>query len=456
MHILVVGLNHRTAPVHIREKLAFPESELGRAHVELRQQKSIFENVIVSTCNRTEIYVVTDQVHTGRYYTKQFLINWFNERPEDIEPYLFVKEGREAVEHLFRLTCGLESLVIGETQILGQVRSSFMLAQSSETTGTFFNELFKQALTVAKRAHSETSINENAVSVSYAAVELANKIFGRLDDKEILIIGAGKMGELTAKHLKSHGVPKIRVVNRTYEKAEELAAHFSGQPLEWTRMESALKETDIVISSTGAKGLVLDAGTVQQAMKERKGRPLFIVDIAVPRDIDPEINKVEGVFLYDIDDLEGIVEANILERQEEAQKIEALIVSQIAAFEQWIKTLGVVPAIQAIREKALMIQEDTMKSLERKLDHLSDRDKKLIGKHMKSIINQLLRDPIQRAKEFADEREGQLKLETLIQLFGVEEAYEKKVAGTASNLAESKQPNAEGQKVRWNEAAINS
>jgi glutamyl-tRNA reductase len=430
MHILVVGLNHRTAPVHIREKMAFAEAELGQAHETLRQQKSIFENVIVSTCNRTEIYVVTDQVHTGRYYTKQFLLDWFGIAGSEIEPYLFVKQESDAILHLFRLTCGLESLVIGETQILGQVRQAFLLAQDHKTTGTFFNELFKQALTVAKRAHSETTINENAVSVSYAAVELANKIFGRLDDKHILVMGAGKMGELTAKHLKSHGVPKISVINRTFEKAEELARQFSGHALPWTAQSQVLEQADIVISSTGAKNVVLDHETVQQVMKERKGRPLFIVDIAVPRDIDPLVNEIEGVFLYDIDDLEGIVEANILERKEEAEKIETLIATQLLAFDQWVRTLGVVPAIQAIREKALSIQAETMESLDRKLAHLSDRDKKLIGKHMKSVINQLLREPIQRAKEFADEPKGQEKLETLIQLFGVEEAYKQKTSLT--------------------------
>jgi glutamyl-tRNA reductase len=426
MHILVVGLNHRTAPVHIREKLAFAEAELGQALETLRGQKSIFENVIVSTCNRTEIYVVTDQVHTGRYYTKQFLLDWFEMDGSELEPYLFIKQETEAIQHLFRLTCGLESLVIGETQILGQVRQAFLLAQEHKTTGTFFNELFKQALTVAKRAHSETSINENAVSVSYAAVELANKIFGKLDDKHILVMGAGKMGELTTKHLKSHGAPLITVINRTLEKAKELAAQFSGQALPWSSQAHVLEQADIVISSTGSKDVILDHTTVQHVMKERKGRPLFIVDIAVPRDIDPKINEIEGVFLYDIDDLEGIVEANILERQEEAEKIETLISTQLVAFDQWVRTLGVVPAIQAIREKALTIQADTMESLERKLAHLSDRDKKLIGKHMKSVINQLLRDPIQRAKEFVDEPEGQEKLETLIQLFGVEEAYKEK------------------------------
>ncbi len=447
MHILVVGVNHRTAPVDIREKLAFAEADLGQALGELRQQKSIFENVILSTCNRTELYVVTDQLHTGRYYTKQFLINWFQENPEDVEPYLFIKEDQEAIQHLFRLTCGLESLVIGETQILGQVRTAFLQAQEFNTTGTFFNELFKQAITVAKRAHSETMINENAVSVSYAAVELANKIFGQLDDKSILVIGAGKMGELTAKHLQSHGVPKISVINRTFTKAEELANQFSGKAERWEELGAVLQETDIVISSTGAKGLVLEEAMVQKVMKERKGRPLFIVDIAVPRDIDPSINELEGVFLYDIDDLEGVVEANKMVRAEEAEKIEALITTQIIAFDQWVKTLGVVPAIQAIREKALSIQEETMMSLERKLTHLSDRDKKMIGKHMKSIINQLLRDPIQRAKEFADEPNGQLKLETLIELFGVEERYEAKTAMQFNQVKERK---------KLSEAAINS
>ncbi|MGV3487949.1 MAG: glutamyl-tRNA reductase [Tuberibacillus sp.] len=420
MNILVVGMNHKTAPVEIREQMAFAESELDEALQALRNQKSIFETVIVSTCNRTELYVVSDQIHTGRYYTKAFLANHFNMKMDDMAQYIFVKENEDAVRHLFNVVCGLDSLVLGETQILGQVRDAFIKAQGLGVTGTFFNELFKEALTVAKRAHSETMINDNAVSVSYAAVELANKIFGDLSDKHILVLGAGKMGELTATHLKSHGASKITVMNRTYEKAVELAERFAGQAKGIEHLDQALNQADILISSTGSKNFVITEAAVRQAVKQRKGKPLFIVDIAVPRDVEPAINEIESVFLYDIDDLEDIVQTNLAERKEAAEQIAGMIEVQVAQFTEWVSTLGVVPVIAALRQKALNIQSETMKSIERKMPDLTDRERKIISKHTKSIVNQLLRDPIQRAKEFATAPNADELLEAFIQIFSLE------------------------------------
>jgi len=420
MNMIVVGVNHKTAPVEIREQMTFPESEWDEAVKALRNQKSIFEAVIVSTCNRTELYVVSDQIHTGRYYTKAFLANYFNKKMEDIQPYIFVKENEEAVRHLFHVACGLDSLVLGETQILGQVRDAFLKAQALGVTGTFFNELFKEALNVAKRAHSETMINDNAVSVSYAAVELAEKIFGRLDDQRILVLGAGKMGELTATHLKSRGIDHITVMNRTYEKAVELAERYNGVAKDIRALENALAETDILISSTGAKDFVITASTVQRAVKKRKGKPLFIVDIAVPRDVDPSIQELEGVFLYDIDDLEGIVQTNLEERKDAAARISEMIEEQVGRFFEWVGTLGVVPIIAGLRQKALQIQRETMKSLERKLPDLTERERKIISKHTKSIVNQMLREPIQKAKEFAVDPDAKQLLNTFIDIFGLD------------------------------------
>lgn len=428
MHILVVGFNHKTAPVEIREQMAFAESDLEEALHTLRSQKSIFESVIVSTCNRTELYVVADQLHTGRYYTKAFLAKRFGMNMDDMPSYLFEKENEDAVRHLFHVTCGLDSLVLGETQILGQVRDAFVKAQEIGVTGTFLNEVFKEALTVAKRAHSETMINDNAVSVSYAAVELANKIFGQLKDKHILILGAGKMGELTATHLKSHGVRKITVMNRTYEKAQELAARFSGSAKTLDALDAELAQADILISSTGSKDYVITEQRARAAIKSRKGKPLFIVDIAVPRDIEPIINDIEGVFLYDIDDLEDIVQTNLEERKVAAIQIEDMIEAQVAQFTEWMGTLGVVPVISALRQKALNIQAETMKSIDRKMPELTDRERKIISKHTKSIVNQLLRDPIQKAKELANEPHADQLLETFISIFGLEEALEEQEA----------------------------
>jgi glutamyl-tRNA reductase len=424
VHILVVGVNYRTAPVEIREKLSFQPTDLEQAMLHLQQQKSMLENVIVSTCNRTEVYAVVDQLHTGRYYIKKFLADWFQLPIEEFSPYLSIWEDDGAIEHLFRVTSGLDSMVVGETQILGQMRSSFLQAQGMKTTGTIFNELFKQAVTLAKRAHSETSIGENAVSVSYAAVELAKKIFGDLKECHVLILGAGKMGELALQNLYGNGVGKVTVMNRTFEKAETMAVKYMGQAKPMTDLECVMAEADILISSTGSSQYVITKEMMAKVEKLRHGRPMFMVDIAVPRDLDPEISELESVFLYDIDDLQDIVEANKEERLKEAEKISLMIEEEIVVFKAWMNTLGVVPLISALREKAMAIQSETMESIERKIPTLSERERKVINKHTKSIINQLLKDPILVAKELAAEPDAQESLELFAKIFNLDAAKE--------------------------------
>lgn len=436
MHTLVVGLNYRTAPVEIREKLSFLESELANAMTALKKEKSILEDVIISTCNRTEIYAVVDQLHTGRYFIKRFLSNWFNIPMEEFEKYLYIHENDASLEHLFRVASGIDSMILGETQILGQVKKSFLEAQELGTTGTIFNRLFKQAITFAKRAHKETTINENAVSVSYAAVELAKKIFGSLDNKHVTILGAGKMGELAMENLYGNGVGKVTVVNRTYEKAVSLAEKFKGQAKSMKEMQCTLLETDILISSTGSPDYVIDYELMQFVERLRKGKPLFLVDIAVPRDIDPRVGDLPNMFLYDIDDLQGIVEANLAERKQAAQQIEKMIVQEIAEFKDWISTLGVVPIIAALRKKAETIQQETMKSIENKMPNLTERERKILNKHTKSIINQLLKEPILQAKEIANSPKASQKLQLFQQIFGIEELVQEEMKSQQLKAAE--------------------
>lgn len=444
MHIIVVGINHKTAPVEIRERLTFEPSQLGNAMKRLQEKKSILENVILSTCNRTEIYAVVDQIHTGRYYIKEFLSQWFQIEKEEFTPFLFIYEVDGAMEHLFKVTCGLNSLVLGETQILGQVRSSFLLAQEVGTSGTVFNQLFKQAITLAKKAHSNTDIGANAVSVSYAAVELAKKVFGTIENKHVLILGAGKMGELAIQNLQGSGATKITVLNRTYEKAEGLAARFNGQAKSLDELQSALVDADILISSTGAKDFILTKEVVEAAGKKRKGKPLFMVDIAVPRDLDPAIAKLDHVFLYDIDDLEGIVQANLQERKKAAETIMLMIEEEIVQYKEWLNMLGVVPVISALREKALNIQAETMKSLERKLPNLTERERKVLNKHTKSIINQMLKDPILQVKELAGSKDSDKNLKFFMSIFNIEEQVEQQQHGEKAKTSivkvHSKQP----------------
>ncbi|MFJ8262329.1 glutamyl-tRNA reductase [Rummeliibacillus sp. NPDC094406] len=424
MHTIVVGLNYKTAPVEIREKFSFTEEELPNAMRALQSQKSILEDVIVSTCNRTEIYAVVDQLHTGRYYIKQFLSTWFKVPVEFFESHLYIREEDSSMMHLFNVSSGIDSMVLGETQILGQVKGSFLKAQEIGVTGTVYNKLFKQAITFAKRAHGETAIGENAVSVSYAAVELAKKIFGSLSNKHVAILGAGKMGELAVENLYGSGVGKVTVINRTFSKAETLAEKFNGTAKSMEELQCVLLEADILISSTGATDYVIDYDLMQHIDHLRKGKPIFMVDIAVPRDLDPRIGELQNVFLYDIDDLHGIVEANLAERQRAAEKITSMIGSEIDEFKDWMTTLGVVPVIAALRQKAARIQSETMQSIENKMPDLTEREKKVLNKHTKSIINQLLKEPILQAKEMASSQNPKEQLALFQQIFGIEEEVE--------------------------------
>ncbi len=423
MHILVVGLNYRTAPVEIREKFTFPDEVLPKALQELKNTRSILECVIVSTCNRTEIYTVVDRLIVCGHYIREFMENWFGVSRQEFASDLYIYEDQRALEHLFRVASGLDSMIIGETQILGQIRSAFLLAQQQKTTGTLFNMLFKQAVTLAKRAHSETSIGESAVSVSYAAVELGKQIFGSFKHKNVMIIGAGKMSELTVKHLHAHGADKVIVANRTIPKARELADRFNGISCSLDQVESMLSlyEVDVVISSTGSNECVLTRKQVEAVMKKRKARPLFMIDIAVPRDLDPEINQLPNVFLYDIDDLQGIVESNLEQRQKEALKVEDMIRAEVETFRLWFKMLGVSPVIRALQEKASQIHEETMNSLLNKLPELDERERTVIRKLSKSMVNQMLHDPIMKIKEMAVERHGNEAVQSFAKIFALEE-----------------------------------
>lgn len=424
MHILAVGLNYRTSPVEIRETFSFSASRLPDALQELRETKSILECVIVGTCNRTEIYAVVDRQYACGHFIRGFMEKWFGIPREQFQPFLYAYQDREAVEHLFRVSCGLDSMVVGETQILGQVRDAFLLAQHQKTTGTLLNTLFKQAVTLAKRAHAETSIGENPVSVSYAAVELGKRVFGSFNGKTVMIVGAGKMSELTAKHLHAGGSNRILVVNRTHERARELAGKFAGEAYGFDRLRECLASADIVISSTGSSETVLTKEDVQSILHARKSRPLFMVDIAVPRDLDPAIGELPNVFLYNIDDLESIVEANLEERYNEAAKIETMVKAEYTEFERWLKTLGITPVIHALQEKSKRIYEETMESMLKKLPDLDEREQKVIRKLTKSIVNQMMRDPILRIKEMAAERHGGESLEMFTKIFALETILE--------------------------------
>ncbi|QAY68281.1 glutamyl-tRNA reductase [Paenibacillus protaetiae] len=452
MHIMVVGLNYRTAPVEVRERFTFSEQDLPEALRQLKQSTGVMECVIVATCNRTELYVVVDRHHMCGHYIRSFMESWFHLPRQQFTNHLYMYEDHDAIKHLFRVASGLDSMVIGETQILGQVKDAFQLAQQHKMTGTLFNMLFKQAVTVAKRAHTETAIGELAVSVSYAAVELGKRIFGAFHKKTVMLLGAGETSELTAKHLVANGATNVIVGNRTYERAATLAQQLNGQAFGLNEAGSRLSDVDIIISSTGASGYVLTKDEVAAAMQRRKSKPLYLIDIAVPRDLDPAIAEVDNVFLYDIDDLEGIVETNLELRRKEAAKIETMIKKEMDAFDSWYKTLGVVPLIRALQTKAEEIHEETLHSLTNKLPDLGEHELKVIRKLTKSIVNQMMQDPILRIKEMAGEKRSDEAMDMFVKLFALEDRLE--ADKQAERQAKSEKEAADKKKMAQNQAAI--
>ncbi|MDQ0188288.1 glutamyl-tRNA reductase [Alicyclobacillus cycloheptanicus] len=421
MQLMMVGMNHRTAPVELRERVAIAEADLEPIYLQFSQSRTLFESVVLSTCNRTELYVVGASVQSVRDYLQKFLARRAGMSEEAMLPHVMWLQGEAVVRHLMRVASGLDSMVVGETQILGQVRDAFRVASECGATGLILNQLMRTAIHLGKRAHTETAIGQNAVSVSYAAVQLAKKVFGDLHGRQVLVVGAGKMGRLTTQHLHANGIGALRVVNRSLERAEQLAEEFGGTAIEWSALAGALATADIVISSTGAPGLVITKEQVEAAVRGRGGRPLVLIDIAVPRDIDPAAAHTSHVFLYDIDDLEGVVAANQAERAREAETVGRMIDETFASFVAWLAEQRVVPVISAIREKGAEIQASVMASLERKLPELSERERKLIRKHAMSIVNQLLRDPIRNMKEIATAQGGADAVQLFAQLFGVSE-----------------------------------
>ncbi|MES3713564.1 glutamyl-tRNA reductase [Staphylococcus ureilyticus] len=428
MHLIAISINHRTADVALREQVAFKDDAIRSANVDLFETKSILENVILSTCNRTEVYAVVDQIHTGRYYIQRFLARNFGFDVEEIKEMTEVTVGDAAVRHLLQVTSGIDSVVLGETQILGQIRDAFFIAQEEDTTGTIFNHLFKQAITFAKKAHNETDIADNAVSVSYAAVELSKKVFGKINNKSALIIGAGDMSELSLLNLIGSDVTDVTIVNRTVSKAQKLATAHNVKYESIEALSQLLAHADIVISSTSSDEYIITNSMMATIQSQRKNDSLVLIDIAVPRDIEPGIDTIQDVFNYDVDDLKGLVDANLKQRQNAADEILQRIPAEIDAHNEWVNMLGVVPVIRALREKAMDIQEDTMSSIDRKLPGLTERERKVISKHTKSIINQMLKDPIKQAKELSSDKKSNEKLELFQNIFDIEaeQAYKPK------------------------------
>jgi glutamyl-tRNA reductase len=421
MHIVVVGLSHKAAPVEVRERLHFAEIALEEPLEKLAHYTEGGDRVILSTCNRVEIYAHVQHLAHGTARLRQFLSDYHGVPLEAFEAYLYSYHGEAALRHLFRVVSSLDSLVVGEPQITAQVKEAFAVARRAQATGALFNQLFERAFAVAKRVRTETRIGEHAVSVSYAAVELAKKIFQDLEAKTVLILGAGEMSELTARHLRSQGVRQLLVANRTLERASELAARLQGQGVPLTELATHLPRADIVVSSTGSPAPIIGKAEVANALRLRKNRPMFFIDIAVPRDIDPAVNDLDNVYLYDIDDLQQVVAENLKARQREAALGEAIIEREVAETMRWFDEQQVVPAVIRLRRKAEAIRNQELAKLFAKHGSLSEAEREAIAAMAASIVNKLLHTPIVRLKQASQSTGGHRYLQALRELFSLDE-----------------------------------
>lgn len=417
IRIVNIGMNHETAPVELRECLAKDPAHADRALAMMRELACVKEGMFLSTCNRVEALFTTEQTDEAKGSVIAVLSKLGGMPSESLCSNLFTYEDRDAVRHIFRVASSLDSMVIGEPQILGQIKEAYTSATKENTTGVILNRLLHRAFHTAKRVRTETGISDAAVSVSYAAVELAKKIFYDFKGKKVLLIGAGEMAELAARHLLSQGVSAITVANRTFQKAVEVAQVFKGVPVSFEEIGAQLLEADIVISSTAAPGYVITHDQVKGSMKKRRNRPLFFIDIAVPRDVEPEVNDLENVYAYDIDDLKGIIQVNRGQREEEAIKAERIVEEEVIKFEQWLKTLEVVPTIVSLKEKAETIRQAELKKSLSSLGELSPSQMKSLETLTLSITEKILNDPILFLKQKADRPLGKSYLDTARRLF---------------------------------------
>ena len=426
MNIILVGLNHRTAPVEIREKLALDSCEPAEAYSDIKAGGALVETFYLSTCNRVEVLAVSESPELGRRDIVDFLSSRRGVPSEAFEEHLYFFQDKDAVKHLFRVASSLDSMILGEPQILGQLKDSYRAAVFNHSSGPILNRLFHKSFSVAKRVRTETGIASHAVSISFAAVELARKIFGELSGKRILLLGAGEMAELAAQHLLTQGAAEIICANRTLERAIHLAHRWRGRAASLDEIPTLLVEADIVISSTGAPDLVVPAKTVRSVLRARKHRPLFFVDIAVPRDIDPDVNRLDNVYLYDIDDLKGVVEENRASRSEEAVRAERIVDEETLAFLGWMETLDTVPTIVAIKEKAEDIARNELKKTLCKIGPLTADQTAALETMAMAMAHKMIHDPILFLKAAGRHGKKDFYLDLARRFFGLDRECDEK------------------------------
>jgi glutamyl-tRNA reductase len=406
MKLLTTGVSHKTAPVEVRECLAFRDEALPAALADLKRRDGVAEALILSTCNRVEVTVTTEDSADPQAIVDSFLADHKAVSPHTIGPHLYRHEGRDAIHHLFRVASSLDSMVVGEPQILGQLKAAYAAAKDSGAVCGWLEGLLTRAFSVAKRVRSETGIGQMAVSVSYAAVELARKIFGSLANRTVMIAGAGKMSELAARHLRSSGASHVFVTNRTHERAIEMAALFQGTPVEYTRFVAMLPEVDILIASSGAPHYIVHKDEMQRVIAARRNKPMFLIDIAVPRNIEPSVNEIDNVFLYDIDDLQEVVNANLRERMKAAERAEELVAEEVERTMARLKVAEVTPTIVGLQEQLEQIRAGEIEKTRRKYGPFTPEQEQAIEALTRGIVNKIAHGPISEIRNHASHPDG--------------------------------------------------
>ena len=402
MRLLAVGLSHRTAPVELRETVDFSRAGLDAALQALASRAACPETVVLSTCNRAEIYAVAESDAAADTLAR-FFVDYHGVDSAALDGHLYCHRGVDVARHLFRVAAGLDSLVVGEPQILGQVKTAYTTASDLRFTGTVTHRLFHSAFAVGKRVRSETALGEGAVSVSYAAIELAKKIFGDLSGLSVLILGAGEMAELTGVHLRAQRVKQITIASRTLASAESLARQLEGLAVPWRDLRAALTQADIVVTATGAAEPVLTRAVVEEAMRSRRDRPLFVIDIALPRDVEPAVGDLDQVFLYHMDDLQSIVSENLARRSSELASAEAIVNQEVSRFSSWLQSREVVPTIVALRQRFESIRQSELRRLEPKLSGLPPEARARVDEVTRLLVEKLLLTPTEQLKTVGDE-----------------------------------------------------
>ena len=419
MELALIGVSHKTAPVEVRERLAFPADKIRAALATLLERTHAAEAMILSTCNRVEIVAQGPDAQLVR----DFICEYHQIPVDAISKHVYSYKNADAIRHLFRVTASLDSMMLGEPQILGQVKEAYRLASEAGTIGSSLSPLLDRAFAVAKRVRSETGISQSAVSISYAAVELARKIFGDLAGKTVMIIGASKMGELAAKHLKRNGVVSVLVTNRTFERAVEIAKIFEGAAIPFEHFTDHMEHADIVISSTGAPHFIITRSLAEQVIRNRRNKPVFFIDIAVPRDVDPSVNDIDNAFVYDIDDLQQVIDANMKERMKEAGRAEEIVDREVQAFCSRMQSREVAPTIVLLRETYEKVRREEIERHRRLLRDLPIEQQEAalaaLDQVTQAMLNKILHHPIAQMKQMSSDPQGAEFIETVRKIFNI-------------------------------------